>query len=120
MEALEHLVNQFFPEPELVNRNRIQQEIQESALTFLQYSINKVYEIEEVSETELNLAIFSSSKNKAPGPDGIQLWILQECYLILKPFLLRIYNTCLNKQYFPAAWKKGKCANHSETQQRKL
>ena len=65
-----------------------------------------VNHINEITEDELDSAILTTAGKKAPGLDGIQAWIMQEFYQILKPILLRIFNSGLKLQYFASAWKK--------------
>jgi len=49
----------------------------------------------DITEEELLIAVYSYKKNKAPGPDGLQAFILQNFHSILNPYLLRVFQACL-------------------------
>ena len=63
-------------------------------------------EVPEILDEELHDAVFSIDRKKAPGEDGIQPFILQDFYVLLKPYLSAIFNKCLALKYFLKHWKK--------------
>ena len=59
------------------------------------------------TKRELRKVIFSFNPNKAPGPDAIDHHILRALFTGLSDVLLQMFNTLLDLNYFPTAWKKG-------------
>ena len=55
--------------------------------------------------TEFNLALNSKSCKSAPGPDGIDYFILQNLPLNYKLILIDIYNEMYSTGSFPSSWK---------------
>jgi len=45
--------------------------------------------------------------NKAPGPDGMSPNVVIKAKEALGNDLLKVYNTCLEKNTFPKDWKRG-------------
>ena len=88
LEVLQEIGNHFFPDRNITLTNT-QENIVSNVEEFIPSS-PEVSFTPEITKAELHSAIFSSSGKKAPGIDGIQAWILQEFYVILKPILLRI------------------------------
>lgn len=58
------------------------------------------------TENEVEDAIMKIKKNRAPGPDGIKVEILQNTTEILVPKLTNLFNTCLKVGKFPNTWKR--------------
>lgn len=56
---------------------------------------------------ELRTAIYTFNKNKAPGPDNIDHYILRNIYYQNPLLLLDMYNSLLRINYFPTDWKTG-------------
>jgi len=54
----------------------------------------------EVAHTLNKLNIY-----KAPGPDGLPTWLLQQCAPYLSEPLAALYNDSLKQGVFPAVWK---------------
>ena len=65
-----------------------------------------VANIPHLSENELDRAILSMKKNKAPGRDGITAEHVQHYYGTIKTHLQFIINACLQLSYFPTKWKE--------------
>jgi len=63
---------------------------------------------------ELDEALGSTNPNKAPGPDGISPNVLIKAQDVLRKDLLKVYNTCLEKNTFPKDWKKGEIVTISK------
>ena len=62
--------------------------------------------IPHLSESELDRAIHSLKKNKAPGRDGISVEHVQQYYKTIKIHLQIIIDACLQISYFPIKWKE--------------
>lgn len=56
---------------------------------------------------EVRNAIYSFNKKKAPGPDNIDHLILRSVFETIPETILNMFNSCLNLNYFPSAWKLG-------------
>ena len=63
-------------------------------------------EIAEIFDEELHEAVFSMTRKRAPGEDGIQPFILQDLYALLKPYLTVIFNKCIVLKYFRRQWTR--------------
>ena len=55
--------------------------------------------------SELDHAVNSMKRNKAPGQDSLKTEHIQLFYTELKPHLLNIFEACLKLSYFPRKWK---------------
>ena len=60
----------------------------------------------ELSESELKQAIYTSSKQKAPDPDGISFIIIQNLYPVLKKQFYNLYKRLLDTGYHPYCWRE--------------
>ena len=110
-DILEQLANYFFTEPR-DTLSHSQQEIQDNnpnprkPFTTTEFTRRDDRDsIPPILEEELATSIFSFQITKAPGPDGIQAFILQDMSRTLKSYLLLLFNSCLSLQYFPTYWK---------------
>jgi len=54
---------------------------------------------------ELDDALESTNSNKAPGPDGMSPNVIK-AQDVLRNDLLKVYNTCLDKNTFSKNWKE--------------
>ena len=70
LDALQQLGNHFFPDPNLT-MSVAQQNIHNNVEELLRTSPDVNY-INEITEDELHLAIFTTAGKKAPGINGIQ------------------------------------------------
>ena len=105
-EILHVLGDHFFPEnfgPETEEQHRLT--VAAHRVTPSQNQILSGNENPEITEREIKQAVFSTPCNKAPGLDGIQGFIYQLYYNILKKHLLQLFNSCLRLQHFPSSWK---------------
>jgi ribonuclease HI len=59
----------------------------------------------EIKDKEVRKAIFTSSIQKAPGPDEISFLIIQKAYLNLESRFNRLYRILIRKGYHPRCWK---------------
>lgn len=59
------------------------------------------------SESELKKAIFHFKINKSPGPDNIDHYQIRSLYNCNSSIFLNMYNSLLELNYFPVAWKRG-------------
>lgn len=66
------------------------------------------WEWPKVEKNEVKEAIFTSSIQKAPGPDGISFLILQKAYLNLSDRFHRLYEALIKEGYHPRCWKTAK------------
>lgn len=57
------------------------------------------------SEQELESAIYTLKKKKAPGPDGLPGEVLKMVFRFDPQILLQMYNSCLSEGVFSARWK---------------
>lgn len=55
---------------------------------------------------ELAVATGKLKSGKAPGPDGIKTEVLKEAFRVIPTAILGMFNKLLNRQEFPAQWKK--------------
>lgn len=55
---------------------------------------------------EIEQAINTSSKKKAPGPDQLSFLILQKAYPMIEDILYRVYNIFFRMGYHPKIWKE--------------
>ncbi len=46
--------------------------------------------------------------SKAVGPDGISPLILRQCCAELEPVYATLFNTCMQQEYWPQAWKSAR------------
>ena len=49
--------------------------------------------------------ILSALKSNASGEDQMSLEMIKLCFPVIAPYLVHIFNLCLEKGYFPAKWK---------------
>lgn len=56
---------------------------------------------------ELEEAVKTLRKKKCPGPDRIEVEVLQMAWPQMRVVLLELYNACLEFGVFPVGWKKG-------------
>ena len=61
----------------------------------------------EVTDREIQNAIFTSSPKKAPGPDLLAFRIIQQAYKIIPGILNKLYTTVLHHGYHPTSWRQG-------------
>ena len=61
----------------------------------------------EVTDKEIQNAIFTSSPKKAPGPDLLAFRIIQQAYKTIPGILNMLYTTILRHRYHPTSWHQG-------------
>lgn len=61
---------------------------------------------EQVTDSEVKIAIFSSASNKAPGPDGLPFLCLKEAYKAIPHFFHTLYSTLAREGYHPTCWRE--------------
>jgi hypothetical protein len=61
----------------------------------------------ETTETEVDMLISQIQNNKALGHDKLKGSIVKKLQPYLSPLLTKIFNTCLQLNYFPKIWKIG-------------
>lgn len=57
-----------------------------------------------ITENDI-LKIISNIKSKATGHDGININMIKLCCPYILPFLVHIFNSCIEKSVFPNSWK---------------
>ena len=84
--------------------------IPQSDLNFESYlpKVNTTLNEKSLTENELDEAFKSLKKNKAPGPDGLDVNIIISAYKIIKKPLLKIFNDSLLLGIFPQSMKIAK------------
>jgi hypothetical protein len=65
------------------------------------------WEWPELSETEVENAILTSSAKKAPGPDRVDFNILQHAYKAIPLVFYKVYKVLFNTGTHPTQWKEG-------------
>ena len=60
----------------------------------------------ELTEKELESAIFSSSSKKAPGPDRIGFLIIQKAYSTIPQLFYQLYSKLIQLGFHPDCWKE--------------
>ncbi len=60
----------------------------------------------DLTENELEEAIYKSSNKSAAGPDSINHLIIQNLYPILKEEIFELFFFLLKKGYYPKCWRK--------------
>ena len=58
----------------------------------------------EISETELNTAIFSQNNNKSTSTDRLCAELFKDSIDIVSPFLLKLYNRLFLNEEYPRLW----------------
>ena len=66
-----------------------------------EFSFNKV------SQTEVQSALVNLNVNKSCGHDGLSNKVLKLVGDALAPSLTKIFNTCIDENYWPVEWKRG-------------
>ncbi len=64
------------------------------------------WEWPKVSEIEIERAIFSSAKKKAPGPDKISFLILQKAYRAIPSLFHTVFKALVDSGYHPENWRE--------------
>ena len=84
--------------------------IPQSDLNFESYlpKVNTTLNEKSLTENELDETFKSLKKNKAPGPDGLDVNIIISAYEIIKKPLLKIFNDSLLLGIFPQSMKIAK------------
>ena len=60
----------------------------------------------EISSTEITEVCAAQKSSKAPGPDGISIRVIKQCYGVLLPLLYQLFYTCWTSQRIPESWKE--------------
>lgn len=64
------------------------------------------WEWPEITKSEVYEAIFTSSSNKAPGPDGISFQIIQKIYPALEERFYNLFRILISRGYHPICWRE--------------
>ena len=94
-EKAELLRQTFFPPPALADLSDIEG-----------YEYPPSIECPDITMPEIEKAVRTSARNKAPGADGITNGILHETIDILLPRLHKLFNACLQLGYCPRHFKE--------------
>ena len=86
--------------------------VPQSDLNFESYlpKVNTTFNEKSLTENELDEAFKSLKKNKAPGPDGLDVNIIISVYEVIKKPLLKIFNDSLLLGISPQSMKIAKVA----------
>lgn len=68
------------------------------------FNENLVFKFAPTDIKEIN-KILSTFKSNASGEDQISLEMIKLCFPVIAPYLVHIFNICLEQGYFPAKWK---------------
>ena len=92
---IEILKNHFFPQPPEADLSDIPNTIYPEEIRI----------DDEITVEEIKRVIRSAKANKAPGPDGITNWVLQQLQDELMDHILDIFRACKKLHYHPRAFK---------------
>ena len=94
-EKVEIFKNAFFPAPPIPQLTDIQNFVYPAGI-----------DMPNITEKEIELAIFKPALDKAPGTDGIPNRVLRAIVSLILPHLYRLFNSCLSLAYYPRHFKK--------------
>jgi hypothetical protein len=102
-DTLEYLLHKLLPDDDPSTNTHLQQNAQRdfTALEPLPH------EAASFTEDDLNRLIQEIKPNKAPGTDRLPGRLIKLLHPWTGRSLLRIYNACWSRGYFPQAWKRG-------------
>ena len=103
-EILEQLSTSFFPSPKDIGpeQKKVIQDFDNYKSSASKHSAPPI------SKIEIEKSLKSLNSGSSPGIDGISIAIIQESYLILDDVLFKLYNKCLELNYYPKQWKVAK------------
>ena len=104
-ETAELLLQENFPDLRLP-LTRSQAEIDQFVTENLK--TNKETEDDAITEEEVRRVIAKLRPGKAPGFDGLPGLLFQKSASVLVPSLTKLFDSCFQVGYFPAAWKQAK------------
>ncbi|KAJ3619116.1 hypothetical protein MTP99_005902 [Tenebrio molitor] len=103
-EAMRYLLDELLPDDNDENEEEQQKEWRQNHNT---KNNEYQYNIDEVSQEELDSIVLSRKNNKAPGLDGLKGRTIKIIHPFVGDFLRHVMNSCLRTGYFPKIWKKG-------------
>jgi hypothetical protein len=65
------------------------------------------FNFSKINECEVRVALKNLNVKKKDGHDNLHPRILQLTSEALAPSLTRLFNACIEKNYWPVEWKKG-------------
>jgi hypothetical protein len=95
------LFDTLFPTDDIMNENENHKQIRAQSLIQSTGSDDDPF-----SESEVIDIINSQNAKRAPGDDAITADIIIKTHGINRTFLTRLYNKCLELNYFPKIWRK--------------
>jgi hypothetical protein len=103
-QAAGYLVNKLLPDDDKTTEDVVHR-IWRQDFESLQHEYR--YDIQEVTNEELEQLVQAIKPKKAPGVDLMRGRLVKLVHPVVRGFMLHLYNSCLRAAYYPRRWKEG-------------
>jgi hypothetical protein len=103
-QAAGYLVNKLLPDDDETSEDVVHR-IWRQDFESLQHEYR--YDIQEVTNEELEQLVQAIKPKKAPGVDLLGGKLVKLVHPVVRGFMLHLYNSCLRAAYYPRRWKEG-------------
>jgi hypothetical protein len=103
-QAAGYLVNKLLPDDDETTEDVVHR-IWRQDFESLQHEYR--YDIQEVTNEELEQLVQAIKPKKAPGVDLMRGRLVKLVHPVVRGFMLHLYNSCLRAAYYPRRWKEG-------------